>query len=74
MSKMEMNVGYLKNVIKNLPDNMPVFVACKGYCNYDFEQKQPCEATDTFGTVHDGKLFITDECAVETENGTLQEL
>ena len=71
---MEMNVGKLKDIIKDLPDDMPVFVACEGYCNYDFECKQPVKGTDTFGIVHDGKLFITDDCAVETGNGTLQEM
>ena len=70
-TKMEMNIGYLKDVIKDLPDDMPVFVACQGECNYDFYRKQPCKETDTFGIVYDGKLFITDECAVETGNGTL---
>lgn len=68
---MEMNVGKLKEIIKDLPDDMPVFVACEGYCNYDFDRGQPFEDTDTFGIVHDGKLFITDDCAVETGNGTL---
>ena len=66
-----MNVGKLKEIIKDLPDDMPVFVACEGYCNYDFEHKQPRELTDTFGIVYHGKLFITDECAVETGNETL---
>lgn len=70
-TKMEMNVGYLKDVIKDLPDDTPVFVACQGYCNYDFDHMQPVADTDTFGIVHDGKLFITDEYAVETGNGTL---
>lgn len=70
-TSMEMNVGKLKEIIKNLPNDMPVFVACQGYCNYDFDREQPCEDTDTFGIVHDGKLFITDDCAVETGNGTL---
>ena len=70
-TNMEMNVGYLKDLIKDLPDDMPVFVACEGYCNYDFEHKQPRELTDTFGIVYHGKLFITDECAVETGNETL---
>lgn len=68
-TNMEMNVGYLKDLIKDLPDDMPVFVACQGYCNYDFDCKQPCEDTDTFGIVHDGKLFITDDCAVDIGNG-----
>ena len=68
---MEMNVGKLKEIIKNLPDDTPVFVACQGYCNYDFDHMQPVADTDTFGIVHDGKLFITDEYAVETGNGTL---
>ena len=66
---MEMNVGYLKDVIKDLPDDMPVFVACQGYCNYNFDSKQPFEGTDTFGIVHDGKLFITDDCFVDIGNG-----
>ena len=34
---MEMNVGRLKEIIKDLPDDMLVFVGCEGYCNYDFE-------------------------------------
>ena len=68
---MEMNIGKLKDIIEDLPDDMPVFVACQGYCNYDFVHKHPCEKTDTFGIVRNGKLFITDECAVETGNGTL---
>lgn len=66
---MEMNVGILKEVIKNLPDDMLVFVGCEGYCNYDFEEEQPMDDTDTFGIVYDGKLFITDNCAIETANG-----
>lgn len=61
---MEMNVGYLKNILKDLPDETPVFVACQGYCNYDFDKNKPVDDTDTFAIVHDGKLFITDECAV----------
>ena len=67
--KMEMNVGKLKQLINDLPDDMPVFAACQGYCNYNFDSKQPCEDTDTFGIVHDGKLFITDDCAVDIGNG-----
>ena len=68
-TKMEMNVGYLKDVIKDLPDDIPVFVACQGYCNYDFYRKQPFDGTDTFGIVHDGKLFITDDCSVDIGGG-----
>ena len=68
-TNMEMNVGYLKDFIKDLPDDMPIFVACQGYCNYDFDRRRPCEDTDTFGIVHDGKLFITDDCAVEIGDG-----
>lgn len=69
MSKMEMNVRFLKDIIEDLPDNMPVFVACQGFCNYDFGNKKPFDDTDTFGIVHDGKLFITDECNVDIGNG-----
>ena len=69
MLNMEMNVGKLKDIIGTLPDDMPVFVSCQGYCNYDFVHKHPCEKTDTFGIIHDGKLFITDDCAVDIGNG-----
>lgn len=66
---MEMNIGKLKDIIKDLPDDMLVFVACQGYCNYNFDCKQAREDTDTFGIVHDGKLFITDDCSVDIGNG-----
>lgn len=66
---MEMHVGKLKKLLNDLPDDMPVFVACQGYCNYDFDRGQSCEDTDTFGIVHDGKLFITDDCSVDIGNG-----
>lgn len=66
MSKMEMNVGYLKDLLKDLPDDMPVFVACQGYCNYDFKNHKPFDDTDTFAIVHNEKMIITDECRVET--------
>lgn len=73
MLKMEMNVGYLKKIIWNLPDDMPVFVACQGYCNYDFKNQKPFDDTDTFRILHSGKLFITDECNVEIGNGKFLE-
>lgn len=66
---MEMNVGLLKELIKDFPEDMSVFVSCHGYCNYDFKNKKPNDDTDTFAVVHDEKLFITDECAIEDENG-----
>lgn len=66
---MEMNIGKLKDIIKDLPDDMLVFVACHGECNYDFAHNQPCEKTDTFGIIHDGKFFITDECVVDIGDG-----
>lgn len=69
MLKPEMNVGELKNIIADLPDDMPVYVACRRMCNYDFAGNKPCEGTDTFGIVHDGMLFITDECAVDIGDG-----
>lgn len=64
---MEMNIKILKEVIKNLPDNMQVFVACQGYCNYDFDNNKPFSDTDTFAVIHDRKLFITDDCTVEID-------
>lgn len=66
---MEMNVGMLKELLKNLTDDMQVFVGCEGYCNYDFEKGQPMDGTDTFAIVYKDKLFITDACAIETETG-----
>ena len=66
---MEMNVGMLKEIIANLPDDMPVFVGCEGYCNYNFKEGKPWDDTDTFAIVHDGKLFITDPCAIEDGDG-----
>lgn len=65
---MEMTVKKLKEEIANLPDNMLVFVACEGYCNYNFEEKQPFDGTDTFAIVHEGKLFLTDDAAVEIDD------
>ena len=59
------NVGSLRELIKDLPDNMPVFVGCQGYTNYDKETKSMRKDNDTFAIVHDGKMFITDECAVD---------
>lgn len=64
---MKMNVGMLKDLIKDLPDDTQIFVACEGYCNYDFDNNKTLEDTDTFAIIHDGKLFITDECAVEID-------
>lgn len=66
---MEMNVGKLKQELKDLPDDMPVFVACEGYCNYNFGKQEPFDSTDTFAIIHEGKLFITDECVVEIGDG-----
>lgn len=62
-----MNVGHLKEVIDNLPDNMEVFVGCQGYTNYDFEANRFYDHSDTFCIVHDGKLFIVDEGAIEID-------
>lgn len=69
MNEMEMNVGLLKELISELPDDTPVFVGCAGSTNYDFENHKPVDKTDTFAIIHDGKLFITDENAIEIENG-----
>lgn len=64
-----MNVGYLKELIENLPNDMEIFVGCQGYSNFDFDNNKPFEESDTFAISHDGKLFITDECAIEIGNG-----
>ena len=69
IQNMTMDVKLLKILIELLPDDMPVFVGCQGYTNYDFKKEAPCEDTDTYAIVHEGKLFITDECAVETADG-----
>lgn len=65
----KMTVGMLKQLIEDLPDNMEVFVGCQGYTNFDFKNGNAYENRDTFVIVHDGKLFIADSCAIETENG-----
>lgn len=62
-----MTVGLLKELIRNLPDDMEVFVGCQGYSNYDFANKRIHTDSDTFAIVHDEKLFITDECAIEID-------
>lgn len=64
-----MDVGYLKELIENLPNDMEVFVSCQGYSNYDFCKNEPWADSDTFAIVHNGKLFIADECAVEDGEG-----
>lgn len=69
MMKMEMNVGHLKECLQGLSDDMPVYVACNGECNCDFEKKRPREGADTFAIIHNGALFITDENAVEIGDG-----
>lgn len=66
---MFMNVKNLKLIIESYPDDMPVFVGCQGYTNYNFKANAPYDDTDTYVIEHKGKLFITDECAVETEDG-----
>lgn len=63
------NVGYLKELIKDLPDDMEIFVGCQGYSNFDFCKNKSWANSDTFAIVHDGKLFITDECAIEDGEG-----
>ena len=52
-----MTVEYLRNVIKNLPDEIPVYVACNGLCNYNFKEKRPREKTDTFAIVWQEKCL-----------------
>lgn len=64
-----MNVGYLKEIINNLPDDTEVFVGCQGYSNFDFCKNKAWMDSDTFAIVHNGKLFITDECAIEDGEG-----
>jgi hypothetical protein len=66
-----MNVKHLKVLIEELPDDTEVFVGCQGYSNYNFKENEPWEDTETFAIVHEGKLFITDECAIETGNGII---
>lgn len=65
----KMTVKTLKQLIDDLPDDMEVFVGCQGYTNYDFKNRKRHEDSDTFTIVHEGKLFITDSCAIETGNG-----
>ena len=62
-----MKIGDLKEIIKDLPYNMEVFVGCQGYSNFNFAVGKPFDDDETFAIVHDGKLFITDTCAIEVE-------
>lgn len=68
-NKNVINVRYLKKQIKDLPDDMPVFVGCQGYTNYDFKNQKPFNDTGTFVIPYKGKLFITDKVYIETEDG-----
>ena len=68
-NKNVINVRYLKKQIKDLPDDMPVFVGCQGYTNYDFKNQKPFNDTGTFVIPYKVKLFITDEVCIETEDG-----
>lgn len=65
-----MKVTDLKKIIKSLPNDMEVFVGCEGYSNFDFENNKCYEGGKTIITIYDGKLFITDECAIETNDGS----
>ena len=56
-----MNIGYLKELIKDLPDDMEIFVGCQEHSNFNFRKNKAWTDSDTFAIVHDGKLFITDE-------------
>ena len=66
---MVMTVGYLMEIIKDLPEDTEVFVGCQGYSNFNFSNNKPHEDTDTFAISYNEKLFITDECAIEIGNG-----
>ena len=59
-----MTVGRLKLILTSYPNDMSVFVACNGMCNYDFKDHIPMLRTDTFAIEEDGCLFITDENSV----------
>lgn len=65
-----MKISDLKKKISGLPDEMEVFVGCQGYTNFEFEEDRRCVDGETMVIVHEGKLFIVDECAVETKDGT----
>jgi len=64
-----MQAGDLKEILDAVPDDAKVFVACEGYCNYDFKNAAAKEGTETFAIMRDGNLFITDACAVDDEAG-----
>ena len=68
---MGMTVGYLKEIINNLPNDMEIFVGCQGYSNFDFCKNNRWADSDTFAIVHKEKLFITDECAIEDGEGNV---
>lgn len=55
----------LKKVLKNLPEDMEVFVACEGYSNWNFKENRPWNDDPTLYEIRDGKLFICDTCAYD---------
>lgn len=66
----KMTAGVIKQLLQDIPNETPIFVACQGYCNYDFKENH--RTADTHVIVRDGKIFITDECAVDDgKEGTL---
>lgn len=65
-------VGELKKLLLNYRNDTLVFIGCQGYTNYDFD-KDNLYNKDSITRVneYDGKLFITDGCALENKDGTI---
>lgn len=66
-----MKVSELKALLENLPNNMDIYVGCQGYSNYDFKHSNLWNNVnnecDTRVRQINGKLFITDSCALECD-------
>lgn len=60
-----MDVRTLKDLIKDLPDGMQIYVVCGGYSNFDFKNNYPYNDAKTYAIMSDGNLFIIGENAEE---------
>ena len=59
-------VKELKEFIKKMPDNTPIYVGCEGYTNYAVNGENSNSASNTrLLLTEDGSLIICDNCVLE---------
>lgn len=64
-------IGDLRRMLDGIPDDIPVFVGCQGYTNYDSDSNMAYPDSETNVVIDNEKMFIKDECAVETAAGII---